>query len=103
MSEYVFRYAPGYGCDMSALMDGGRETVGDYFASDATDHYGTLHEEIVRCRDCHWSKFEQSDHEYRVERHCNMWASDVSADGFCFRGMRRNVDAHAERLRGEGE
>ena len=52
MSEYVFRYANGYGCDMSALMDGGRETVGDYFASDATDHYGTLHEEIVRCRDC---------------------------------------------------
>lgn len=52
MSEYVFRYASGYGCDMSGLMDGGRVTVGEYFASESTDHYGTLHEEIVRCRDC---------------------------------------------------
>lgn len=48
---------------------------------------------LVRCRDCLWSKPEQSDHEYRAERHCNMWISDVSADGFCFRG----------KLRGEGE
>lgn len=54
MSEYVFRYASGYGCNMSALMDGGRVTVGEYFASDAADHYGTLHEEIVRCMDCTW-------------------------------------------------
>ena len=56
MSEYVFRYASGYGSDMGALMDGGRVTVGDYFASESTDHYGTLHEEIVRCRDCKYAQ-----------------------------------------------
>ena len=87
MTEYVFRDAPGYGCDMSDMMEGGRVTVGEYFASDNTDHYGTLHEEIVRCRDCVWAKPDQSDHEFR-ELRCNMWIADVSADGFCSRGKR---------------
>lgn len=48
---------------------------------------------IVRCRDCHWSKPNQSDHEYRAEHYCNIWASDVSADGFCFRGRRKENHA----------
>ena len=47
-------------------------------------------EEIVRCRDCHWAKPEQSDHEYRAEYRCNMWIADVEADGFCFRGRKRS-------------
>lgn len=88
MSEYVFRDAPGFGCDMSELMDGGCETVGDYYASNANDHFGTLHEEIVRCEGCKffredelgvfctWFDFEDLDEErQRV--------------GFCAWGERR--------------
>lgn len=86
MSEYVFRYASGYGCNMSALMDGGRVTVGEYFASDATDHYGTLHEEIVRCRDC--------KHRYTCGSFmfCEFRRPDapVNADGYCSDGERRS-------------
>lgn len=46
-------------------------------------------EEIVRCRDCCWAKPDQSDHDYRGEYRCNMWIADVSADGYCWRGMRK--------------
>lgn len=87
MSEYVFRYAPGYGCDMGALMDGGRETVGDYFASDATDHYGTLHEEIVRCRNCrHYDAHTEPPECYREGP-----GRIVSPDGFCKWAKRREA------------
>ena len=48
-----------------------------------------LGERIVRCRDCHWAKPDQSDHDYRGEYRCNMWIADVSADGYCWRGMRK--------------
>lgn len=48
----MFRDADYFGCDMNELMDGGHETVGEFLARENTDHYGTLHEEIVRCRDC---------------------------------------------------
>lgn len=82
MSEYVFRYAPGYGCDMSDLMDGGRVTVGDYFASDATDHYGTLHEEIVRCMDC-----KHKDKE--LDAWCVKMRHLVEPDGYCAWGERK--------------
>ena len=87
MSEYVFRYASGYGCDMSDLMDGGRVTVGDYFASESTDHYGTLHEEIVRCRDCkHYQPWMKG-----AEPEC--WANGepfkTEPEGFCAWGERR--------------
>ena len=83
MSEYVFRYAHDYGCDMSALMDGGRVTVGEYFASDATDHYGTLHEEIVRCRDCRFSLA----HGNGCGRNQDIY--DAEPDGFCKWGERK--------------
>ena len=86
MSEYVFRYASGYGSDMGALMDGGRVTVGDYFASESTDHYGTLHEEIVRCRDCKYYELVPEDSGYW----CEYWTDRVyRADGFCAWGERR--------------
>ena len=45
--------------------------------------------EIVRCRDCFWAKPDQSDHDYRGEYRCNMWIADVSADGYCWRGRRK--------------
>lgn len=41
MSEYVFRYAHGFGGELDEC---------DH--TDNVDHFGTLHEEIVRCRDC---------------------------------------------------
>lgn len=50
MSEYVFRYADGYGWKPGA-----------YEQENDIDHYGTLHEEIVRCRDCK----HLDDSEYR--------------------------------------
>ena len=52
MSEYIFRDAPGFGCDMSGYMDDGRTAIGEFYAKHNTDHYGTIHEEVVRCRDC---------------------------------------------------
>lgn len=92
MSEYVFRDAPGFGCDMDELMDGGRETVGDYFASNANDHYGTLHEEIVRCRDCVYFKSETDI----FPALCRLWLPrnlskqyGIEPDGFCAWGERR--------------
>lgn len=85
MSEYVFRYAPGYGCDMNELMDGGRVTVGDYFASESTDHYGTLHEEIVRCSDCRYNARDTDGLCYRFDHeHFNY------PDGFCAWASRRD-------------
>lgn len=88
MAEYITKCNEAVGVSGKALI------VPDYIDTS---------KEIVRCRDCLWSKPEQSDHEYRAERYCNMWIADVSADGFCFRGRRRNVDAQPTRLRGEGE
>ena len=94
MSEYVFRYASGYGSDMGALMDGGRVTVGDYFASESTDHYGTLHEEIVRCRDClSWHRGKCFKHVYTVIDECDNEYEEGSfsmdANGFCSLGELR--------------
>ena len=46
-------------------------------------------EEVVRCVDCIWSKPKQDncDDGYR----CNMWIADVSVDGFCSNGKRRDA------------
>ena len=96
MSEYVFRYASGYGCDMSALMDGGRVTVGEYFASESTDHYGTLHEEIVRCRDCkHFTpkgvhKFENGRTNLDYCKYIRGFMLQITPDGFCAWAERRD-------------
>ena len=102
MREYVFRYASGYGCDMSALMDGGRVTVGDYFASESTDHYGTLHEEIVRCRDCKFSRIHDGKRypgkKAKGRMYCINWCDGYEADwtkpdGFCHRAKRKEGGA----------
>lgn len=70
-------------CDMGALMDGGRETVGEYFASDATDHYGTLHEEIVRCRDCKHANDDCSVCYRYGEIGDDVYYPRIEPDGFC--------------------
>lgn len=89
MSEYVFRDAPGFGCDMSELMDGSRKTVGDYFASNAADHFGTLHEEIVRCRDCRHFDNRLSYPLCRRDMSCDELAVYAEPNGFCAWGERR--------------
>ena len=64
MGEYVFRYAPSFGfddfgfdddCDNGPIYDG-KMSVRRYYAENNDDHYGTIHEEIVRCRDCAFYK-----------------------------------------------
>lgn len=72
MSEYVYR------------------SHGEPLANDSGE-IALAREEIVRCRDCHWVKPDQSDHDYRGEYHCNMWITDVSADGYCWRGSRKEA------------
>ena len=52
MSEYVFRDAPGYGCADDVMMEDGITSAREYYSQENSDHYGTLHERIVRCRDC---------------------------------------------------
>lgn len=87
MSEYILRNA--FDCDMSDYMDDGRTTVSEWYAKNNVDHYGTIHEEIVRCRDC---KFYDTDWE--SEAHPGRWWCDESwhyrePDGFCKWGERR--------------
>lgn len=74
MSEYVFRYASGYGCK-----------PGEYERENGVDHYGTLHEEIVRCRDC--SYFTHTDNDWCVKHGHIGW----SVNGFCAWACRKEV------------
>lgn len=71
MSEYIYEH-----------VQSGVDHMGRYV------EYPTLvqREEIVRCRDCRWRvKLDYSDHEYC----CVIWLADASADGYCWRGMRK--------------
>ena len=50
-------------------------------------------EEIVRCKDCFYGHqfFEIRNGETDCWVECNMWYQDVSHDGYCYRGVRRDV------------
>ena len=87
MSEYVFRDAPGFGFDMDDQMEALPMTAREYYASNCSDHYGTLHEEIVRCRDC---KFYDEDDGYG-NYGCTLldFGTKDMADGFCSWAERR--------------
>ena len=61
MTEYVFRDAQGYGCADDATMEDGITSAREYYAQENADHYGTLHERIVRCRDCKHYKHIEPD------------------------------------------
>jgi len=95
MSEYVFRYRFYDGIDDEELMDDGRTSVRDYFACNAVDHYGTIHEEIVRCRDCkHFTpqgthNFENGKTNADYCEHVRGWRLQITPDGFCAWGERR--------------
>lgn len=73
MSEYVFRY---YKFDIP-------EDASDDYATENADHYGTIHEPIVRCRDC---KYFNAPCECRRYRNF----SRVHENGFCAWSCRRS-------------
>lgn len=50
-------------------------------------------ERIVRCRDCKRVTIDQGDHDYREPLWCGLFHIDVSLDGFCAWGERKEVDA----------
>lgn len=84
MSEYVFRDAPGFGFDMDNLMETLPMTAREYYASNCADHYGTLHEKIVRCRDCKYCM------AYWRSDYCDYFKHVTNdPDGYCAWGERR--------------
>ena len=90
MSEYVFRDAPGFGFDMDNLMETLPMTAREYYASNCADHYGTLHEEIVRCLDCVWYKPYHSFAGVQLEEGiCEIDHRCVDDDDFCSWAERR--------------
>lgn len=42
-----------------------------------------VREEIVRCKDCIWSRPDMSDHEYRLPLWCDRLDVDKYEEGFC--------------------
>jgi len=86
MSEYVFRDAEGFCCCMDAEMDElPGVTAREYFAAEPTDHYGTLHEEIVRCRDCrrfHPRESSLLSCRFELDNGLVQWRY-AEPDGFC--------------------
>lgn len=91
MNEYVFRDAPDYGCDMDEYWEEVGMTVGEYYASNNDDHYGTLHEEIVRCKDCAYTVRRKYNNgfEYLNCSYFNSEYAEVEPDGFCKWGERK--------------
>lgn len=96
MSEYIFRDAPGFGCDMNEYMDDGRTAIGEFYAKHDTDHYGTIREEIVRCRDCrHMRTIDLSvyygEHKHDLDICIRVDGVQLNAepDGFCKWSERR--------------
>ena len=92
MSEYVFRYDPGFGFDMDDQMETLPMTAREYYASNRADHYGTLHEEIVRCRDCKYYSKHKFIMVTDIDDVCMFWHGEptkVKSDGFCAWGERR--------------
>ena len=87
MSEYVFRDAPGYGCADDATMEDGRTSAREYYSQENSDHYGTLHERIVRCRDC--VGLVETWNGWECERFSGQYHM-AYPNGFCAWGERRD-------------
>ena len=88
MSEYVFRYAPGHGFSEGMTMEDGRTSAREYDMQENSDHYGTIHEEIVRCRDCAFfvanvSTIDKLDNVIATGNVCEWTELWVEPDGFC--------------------
>lgn len=48
--------------------------------------------QVVRCRDCKRVTIDQGDHDYREPLWCGLFHIDVSLDGFCAWGERRESE-----------
>lgn len=72
MAEHIFRSEN----DTHSLTRG----IEDMCALMPTDWYGTLHDEIVRCRDCK-----------RIEYCCFVYEYDYVPNGFCAWGERKQA------------
>ena len=46
---------------------------------------------VVRCRDCKRVTIDQGDHDYREPLWCGLFHVDVSLDGYCAWGERRDA------------
>lgn len=55
------------------------------------DDRGEVTGEVVRCKDCKHATIDQSDHEYREPLWFGLFNIDVSLDGFCAWGKRRDA------------
>lgn len=44
---------------------------------------------VVRCRDCKRVTIDQGDHGYREPLWCGLFRTDVSLDGYCAWGVRK--------------
>ena len=78
MAEYIFRPEN----DSNTLADG----IEDMCALMPKDWYGTIHGQIVRCRDCKWCM------AYMAGTYCDYMAHAVELDGFCAWGSAKKVD-----------
>ena len=70
-------------------MEVHREYVGYLDEWDGTERL--TDEEIVRCRDCKRATIDQGDHDYREPLWCGLHRMDVTLDGFCAWGERRDA------------
>ncbi len=78
MAEYIFRPEN----DSNSLTSG----IEDMCALLPNDWYGTIHEEIVRCRDCKWR------YVYMGDSYCDCsYMMRVTLDGFCSSGERKEA------------
>ena len=65
--------------------------MAEYVIEEPSDRSASwrAHERIVRCRDCKRVTIDQGDHDYREPLWCGLFHIDVSLDGFCKWGERR--------------
>lgn len=89
MVEHVFRSEN----DSHSLTRG----IEDMCALMPDDWYGTLHEEIVRCRDCKWftpkgaHKFENGKVNADYCKYIRGYMLQITPDGFCAWGERKEA------------
>lgn len=89
MSEYIFRYKSEYDGELSPDD-----------ATNAVDHYGTLHGKIVRCRDCKFADWDITAWWCTRNKHYPFEIGELKGygershlDGFCAWGVRKDGDA----------
>lgn len=75
---------------VAVLLPDVADGAGEYICgTDGHEGHWLTGEEIVRCRDCKRVTIDQGDHDYREPLWCGLFRMDVSLDGFCKWGKRR--------------